>query len=188
VKTRVEDFTNGPRGQTFKVEQTLPSVQSSEYQLRYLSDELRNEMTTLRFQETDKFWVDWAVVEIGINALNHGNKWQPQKVAAITCEIGKDAAPKDYPGMEVVRLTVEDEGGRTLSDLPDPKNYASQYQAKVAKAILDGAQDDSIVKLPSGRGWAVLIEKADKTMFEHTPKGLKVTAIFVKDSDIRKKT
>jgi anti-sigma regulatory factor (Ser/Thr protein kinase) len=172
----------------FKANISLQSMQENVKQLAKLSDNFTISMENAGFPKSDSFFATWAIVELGTNAMKHGNNWQPNKIAEISCVIGKDAAPKDYPGQEVAIITVEDEGGKNLTELPDPKMYAAQYQEKIAEALQSGTTENTLLDLPSGRGWATLIEKADKVTFEHTHRGLKVSAIFVKGSELRKKS
>ncbi|MGH9798926.1 MAG: ATP-binding protein [Blastocatellia bacterium] len=63
------------------------------------------------FDEESAYWVNMAVRESVANAVEHGNKYDPQKNVDIRFTIGVDA----------LRVTVRDHGeGFDISMLPDP--------------------------------------------------------------------
>ena len=57
------------------------------------------------------YWIELAINESAINAIQHGNKWDASKNASI--RISSDG--------EIIEIVVEDQGpGFELSEVPDP--------------------------------------------------------------------
>ena len=78
---------------------------------RHIQDEILEQMQQLGWGEHDVFSVRLAMEEALINAIKHGNHYDPGKQVQIRCGISK----------EVLRMEIADEGkGFDLSAVPDP--------------------------------------------------------------------
>jgi serine/threonine-protein kinase RsbW len=78
---------------------------------RRVQDELLAQMEQFQWGEHDVFSVRLAMEEALINAIKHGNHYDPAKNVEITCEIFADR----------IHVVIKDEGkGFDLSAVPDP--------------------------------------------------------------------
>lgn len=78
---------------------------------RRIQDEILEQMQRLQWGEHDVFSVRLAMEEALINAIKHGNHYDPGKQVQITCCMSPD----------LIRLEVEDQGrGFDLASVPDP--------------------------------------------------------------------
>jgi len=78
---------------------------------RQVQDEILEQMQRHQWQEHDVFSVRLALEEALINAIKHGNHYDPNKHVQIVCGLSPS----------VVRIEIEDQGkGFDLSAVPDP--------------------------------------------------------------------
>lgn len=78
-----------------------------------LVEEVLQVMTAKEWSQRDIFAVNLALVEAITNAIDHGNKCDPQKNVFVSCRISND----------LVKMSVRDEGdGFQKESLPDPRN------------------------------------------------------------------
>jgi serine/threonine-protein kinase RsbW len=78
---------------------------------RRVQDEFLAKMEELQWAEHDVFSVRLAMEEALINAIKHGNHYDPAKKVTISCKIFADR----------IHVMIEDEGkGFDLSAVPDP--------------------------------------------------------------------
>ena len=95
------------------------------------------------FDEESAYWVNMAVGESVANAVEHGNKYDPQKSVDIRFTIG----------VEALRVTVRDHGeGFDPSTLPDPL-------------------DPNNLLNPAGRGILYMRTFMDQVEYERHPEG-----------------
>ncbi|MBL8169108.1 MAG: ATP-binding protein [Acidobacteria bacterium] len=95
------------------------------------------------FDEESAYWINMAVRESVANAVEHGNKYDPQKSVDIRFTIGVDA----------LRVTVRDYGeGFDPSTLPDPL-------------------DPNNLLNPAGRGILYMRTFMDSVEYERHPDG-----------------
>ncbi|MBS1786748.1 MAG: ATP-binding protein [Acidobacteria bacterium] len=93
--------------------------------------------------EEGAYWVNMAVRESVANAVEHGNKYDPQKTVDIRFTIGVDA----------LRVSVRDHGeGFDVSSLPDPL-------------------DPNNLLNPAGRGILYMRTFMDQVEYERHPEG-----------------
>lgn len=87
------------------------SIPSRPEASRQVQDEILAQMERLHWGEHDVFSVRLAMEEALINAIKHGNHYDPSKRVQICCRI--------YP--DLIRIEIEDEGkGFDLASVPDP--------------------------------------------------------------------
>ena len=78
---------------------------------RDVQEELLEQMTRLEWGEHDVFSVRLAMEEALINAIKHGNHYDPAKTVEVVCQILPDR----------VRIEISDQGkGFDLAAVPDP--------------------------------------------------------------------
>ncbi len=78
---------------------------------REVQEELLDQMTRRQWGEHDVFSVRLAMEEALINAIKHGNHYDPVKTVEITCQIFPDR----------IRIEICDQGkGFDLAAVPDP--------------------------------------------------------------------
>jgi serine/threonine-protein kinase RsbW len=97
----------------------------------------------LGFDEEASYWINMAVRESVANAVEHGNKYDPQKTVDVRFTIGVDA----------LRVSVRDHGeGFDPATLPDPL-------------------DPNNLLNPAGRGILYIKTFMDNVVYEHHPEG-----------------
>jgi serine/threonine-protein kinase RsbW len=95
------------------------------------------------FDEETAYWINMAVRESVANAVEHGNKYDPQKSVDVRFTIGVDA----------LRVTIRDYGeGFDPSTLPDPL-------------------DPNNLLNPAGRGILYMRTFMDSVEYVHHPEG-----------------
>jgi serine/threonine-protein kinase RsbW len=95
------------------------------------------------FDEDATYWINMAVRESVANAVEHGNKYDPNKTVDVRFTIGVDA----------LRVTVRDHGeGFDPSSLPDPL-------------------DPENLLNPAGRGILYMRSFMDEVLHERHPEG-----------------
>lgn len=95
------------------------------------------------FDEESRYWINMAVRESVANAVEHGNKYDPQKTVEVRFTIGVDA----------LRVSIRDHGAgfdpATLPDPLDPQNLLN----------------------PAGRGILYMRTFMDQVQYERHPEG-----------------
>jgi len=78
---------------------------------RHVQEELLEQLARLEWAEHDVFSVRLAMEEALINAIKHGNHYDPAKTVEVTCQIFPDR----------IRIEISDQGkGFDLAAVPDP--------------------------------------------------------------------
>ena len=102
-----------------------------------------NITSMIGFDEESAYWINMAVRESVANAVEHGNKYDPQKSVDLRFTIGVDA----------LRVTIRDYGeGFDPSALPDPL-------------------DPNNLLNPAGRGILYMRTFMDSVEYTHHPEG-----------------
>ena len=92
----------------WRIDHVIPSRPEAS---RQVQDEILEQMGRLRWGEHDVFSVRLAMEEALINAIKHGNHYDPGKSVRIFCGIAQNT----------LRIEIEDEGkGFDLAAVPDP--------------------------------------------------------------------
>lgn len=137
---------------TNRVEVTLESTLESVDQAEELAQEFAR---SNGFPEEDQFKIGMAVRESMVNAVHHGNKYDPQKRAGLRLEI---------QGRELV-ATITDQGpGFELSSVPSPvteENLLKQSGRGIF--LIRNFMDEIHVRRLSPRGTEVRLIKYPST-------------------------
>jgi serine/threonine-protein kinase RsbW len=129
---------------------TIPSDTAAGQEVQ---DRIISAMEARAFPPRDVFGVRLALEEAVVNAIKHGNGFDPAKSVSVVCDIDDNR----------VCVTVEDEGpGFDPQDVPDP------------------TEDENLDK-PSGRG--LMLMKAFMTRIEYNPTGNRVLLEKLRGSD-----
>src|SRR5690606_2713210 len=90
---------------------TAKRIPSDTGEARKILDELLGTLSQNQWAEEDTFGIHLAVEEASMNAINHGNQRDPEKLVSVDYRLSAD----------LLRITVEDEGpGFDPEDVPDP--------------------------------------------------------------------
>ena len=107
-------------------------------------DEVLRRLEALQWSDSDLFSVRLALEEALVNAIKHGNGFDPNKTVAIVCRIAAN----------LVRIEIEDQGsGFRPEDVPDPT-------------------DEENLENPSGRG--IVLMRSFMSLVEYNDVGNRV--------------
>lgn len=121
------------------------SIKSEPAAGKPIIEEILRVLETHGWSEHDIFSIHIAVEEAVVNAIKHGNEYDPEKSVLVTCRLTSD----------YLRIEVTDEGGGfKLEDVPDPT-------------------DEERLEIPSGRGLMLMNEFMDQV--HHNARGNSVT-------------
>lgn len=105
-----------------------------------LQEEIIAILEELQFPTRDVFGIRLALEEALVNAIKHGNRFDPQKRVQVHCRITSES----------IRIEIEDEGdGFCLEDVPDPT-------------------EDENLERPCGRGIMLMQHFLDSVSYNET--------------------
>ncbi|QDU20452.1 ATP-binding protein [Urbifossiella limnaea] len=122
-------------------------------EVRLLQDRLESALATAGWGESEQFAIKLAVEEAAVNAVKHGNQYDPDK----RVRIGYTITPKRF------EIRIEDDGpGFNPADVPDPTDVVN-------------------IERPCGRGLLLINGFMDEVRYHG--RGNVVTMSKVKDAE-----